>query len=281
MHTQDELLTEAAVIRDETVLLANTADRVGTMHQHTVEALYENVTYTDPTPTGVGIGAISTGTSLVGRSVLSILIDLFKAPYKPASVGLNGGGLYEKGLVGGVSVNLSGSISPNDDTIAARRLKRTLAGVTTILYVPPANGVAYVDAGLTANASYVLEADTVASGTKSSGAVSATLVAPSYSGIVTSLTPSEANVKALAKQVWAAGQRAITFTNNNQRIGFFEPKANGRRAVIKNQNGYDVTAAFTYSEAAFTLPDGTSELYAGYVLTDPAGDGTAFTYTFY
>ena len=45
--------------------------------------------------------------------------------------------------------------------------------------------------------------------------------------------------------------------------------------------GYDVTTAFTYSEAAFTLPDGTQELYAGYVLTDPAGDGSAFTYTFY
>ncbi len=281
MHTQNELLGDAALIRDETELLANTAERVGLMHQHTVEALFENVTYTDAAPVAVGAGAIAAGTSLVGRSVLSILKDLFRAPYRAAAVGLSGGGVYEKGLVGGVGVALAGSISPNDDTVAARRVRRTQGGVTTTVFVPAGNAVAYTDPGVTAYAAYTLEADTVAGGTKTSGAVGASFVAPSYYGTVAGPAPTPAQVQALTKQLWPAGQRALAFTNNNQRAGFFEPKTNGRRAVIKNQNGYDVTAAFTYSEATFTLPDGTPEIYAGYVLTDPAGDGSPFTYIFY
>lgn len=282
-HTQNDLLTDAATIRDETVDLANTAERVGTLHQHTVEALFENIIYTDAAPVQVGAGRVTAGTSLVGRSVLSILVDLFRAPARAATAALSGGGLYEKGLVAGADVALSGSISPGDDTIAARRLRRTMAGgnVATTLHVPATNSVAYTDAGLRTAASYVLEIDTAAGSTKASPPVTAVFVAPTYYGIVPGLAPTEAQVKALAKQVWGAADRAVAFTNNNQRVGFFEPKATGRRTLIRNQNGYDVTTAFTYSEAMFTLPDGSTELYAGYVLTDPAGDGTPFTYTFY
>ena len=281
MHTQADLLTDAAIIRDETQLEANTAERVGLLHQHTVEALFEQVTYTDAATVQQPIGGLAAGTSLVGRSLLSILADVFKAPAQPATAQLTGGGLYEKGLVGGVSMALTGSISPGSDTIAARRVRRTIGSTTTTVNVPAGNAVSYTDAGLTASASYVLEADTAAGTTKASAAVVAQFVAPSYYGVVSNLTPTPAQVKALTKQVWASAYRALSFTNNDQRVAFFEPKAFGRRLLIKSQNGYDVTTAFTYSEVAFTLPDGSTELMAGYVLTEPAGDGTPFTYSFY
>lgn len=279
MHTQNDLLADAALIRDETVLLANTATRVGTMHQSTVEALFEQITYLDTTPVAVAAGAIAAGDNLAGRTVLSIMRDIFRAPFRGAAVSLTGDGILEKGLVGGASMFVSGSITPNDDTIAARRLRRTVGGVTTTITVPAGNSVAFTDAGLSANASYVLEADTAANGTKRSGAVGVALVAPSYYGIV-ALVPSEAEVKALTRQLWTGAARALTYTNNNQRVGFFEPSVLGRRTLIRNQNGYDVTATFSYSAVNFTLPDGSVEPYGCYVLSDPAGDGTPFTYTF-
>ncbi len=281
MHTQESLLTDAAIIREETELLANTAERVGTMHQHTVEALFEQVIYTDAAPVGVGAGRITTGMSLVGRSVLSILVDLFKAPAKAATVSLTGGGLYEKGLPDGAEVPLSGTITPGNDTISARRLKRTTQGVTLTLSQPSGNSVGFLDSGLMADSSYVLEADIATGGTKSSGVVKATFVAPTFYGIAPSLTPTQAEVKALTRQIWASDERPITFNNDNQRVVLAEPKAHGRRTLIRNQNNYNVTDDFTYSEVEFTLANGSKELMSLYVLTDPAGDGTAFIYTFF
>lgn len=195
--------------------------------------------------------------------------------YVVANVSLSGGGTLEKGVVGGHTISLSGAMSPGNDTITARRLKQ---GNTVLSPAPTGNSVSRVVTGITADTTFTLEADTVASGTRSAS-TQVTLVGGSFYGMVTSLTPDEATVNSLTKFVQNGGGRALTFTNNNQRVAFAEPASQGIR-TIKDQNQNPVTDDWQRTTVSYRLPDGTAEAYHLYVLIDPAGDGTPYTYLF-
>lgn len=221
-----------------------------------------------------GVVHLEAGTALGGKNAIEAIMDMVTPPFAPAVIYLNGLNPIEKGALSNITV--SGGINLNDETsITNRRLER--------------NGIAWKNPATNA----VSEADSISAqttygykATTSAGEISAFMTvaayAPSYHDSTAMAGITEGIAKTGTKEIWGPqGSRAITYTNNNSKPYLVEPQSNGIRNRIMDQNGFNVTAAFTRTTLTFTLADGSTEPMYAYLKTDPAGDGNAFVYTFY
>ena len=180
--------------------------------------------------------------------------------------------VFEKGTTAAIDVRAE--ITPNDETnITGRRISKTgrVWEFTTGLIFTANDNV-------NAQTAYSAEFTGTVSGTRTA---SATIfpVAPSYHGVVNSLTPTENEIKGLTKQIWAKRDRLIGFNAINQRATFAEPASFGIRAIY-DQNGFPEDSSFNRTQSTFTLADGTTELMNVYVKKIAAGNGSTFYYKF-
>lgn len=89
-----------------------------------------------------------------------------------------------------------------------------------------------------------------------------------YRGVVDSLTPSEATVKALTSSLATAKGGTYSFTASAQRICYAYPASLGALTSIKDGNGFSLMNSFTRTTVSYTQ-NGTTVSYYLYVLTDP------------
>lgn len=159
---------------------------------------------------------------------------------------------------------ITGTITVNNGVIVERRIKTG----STLLNNPSGNTINYTAPGITANTTYTIEVDYTLDGV--AGMLSQTLnvafYAPTFYGVGDS-TPTEAEVEALTKNIWAFANRSnLNFNPTNQRYWFAEPSSYAVRASIKDQNNFEVIDGFNITSATFTLADGTTtEGYRIYV----------------
>ena len=91
-------------------------------------------------------------------------------------------------------------------------------------------------------------------------------------------TIDETLIKSLDKRIEAKGQKAISYTVNQQRMIIAYPKSYGTIRRILDANSFDVTNTFTRTEIKITGLDGTSQSY--YVYANNASTVSGFTMTF-
>jgi hypothetical protein len=107
-----------------------------------------------------------------------------------------------------------------------------------------------------------------------------TFVYPYYYGAIgANTTISEAVVEELTKKIESKGNKAWTFTLNNQKAVFAYPKTYGALKEIIDANNFTVTDTFTRSELSITGLDGTAQIYYVYV-SNGASTLSDFKYTF-
>lgn len=92
---------------------------------------------------------------------------------------------------------------------------------------------------------------------------------PRYYGSIDTLEPTETSVKLLPNGICTGRAFSQTFTLNDARAIVAYPKSYGDFANIKDGNGFDITDAFTKSEAVYTQ-NYTPVPYRLYILTEPA-----------
>lgn len=223
---------------------------------------------------GQQVGNMTTNFNMRGKSIIEIINKIVEAPFTAAVAYISGGGLYEKGT--SVTVSLTYGFVANSEVIDSKNIHKNGAILQSLV----ANSGTITDAGVTADSTYYTQA-LVGASPRNSGTAYASFVAPSFYGIVSSLTPSMAEMKALTKEVSIANVRPLTFYNNNQRVAFAYPTSLTDTEDIRDPSNFPTLPAWTKSYVSYTLADGTtSENYVLYVLTNPAGDGNAFTFTF-
>lgn len=225
---------------------------------------------------------LAKNTNIGEKTAVEVLKLIMTPPFAPAVPFINSINPVEKGANN--AINISGGITLNDEPasgVTNRRIEKD--GV--LWRNPAANAIAEADS-ISITTTYAYKADVTNGGLPDSTVSASRTVsafAPSYYLSTGAAAITEAIAKAGTKQIWGSqASRAITFFNNNQRVAFVEPQSNGIRTRIMDQNGFNVTTAFTRTSATFTLADGsTSEEMYIYLLNDPAGNGAAFTYTFF
>lgn len=224
------------------------------------------------------VGLLTPQTDLSQLGANDVIKLMTSAPFVAATGAVNvAPALIEKGVA--TDVDITGNININEEDPA---------NITNIR-ITKADGVWKQGLGATfafddsiaSTTSYTLLADTPNGQIQASKTISA--FAPSFYGSVSSGGVDETQAKGGTKQIWGPqGSRVITFNNNNQRNFFVEPKTNGIRNRIIDQNGFNVTAGFTRSEVVFTLADGTTtEAMYLYLMNEPAGNGSAFVVSFF
>lgn len=225
-----------------------------------------------------GFGNLKANTNLAGKTSIEALVIATTPEFQAATISISGGGPIEKGK--DTEVTISGNISLNDEP-AADIGGRSVEKGGAPWQAPGANSFNYQDT-IKSQTTYAYKAISATRGALVANTTIAAF-APSYHGS-TALNGIPENIaESGAKQIWGPqASRAITFTNNNSKPFFVEPKTNGKRNRIMDQNGFNVTAAFTVLEDTFTLADGeTTEAMYIYIKTEPAGNGSAFVYTFF
>lgn len=104
-------------------------------------------------------------------------------------------------------------------------------------------------------------------------------VYPYYAGVCAEdATIDEALVEGLSKKVEVKGNKAISFTSDNQRCVFAYPKSYGVLKSILDPNSFESLSSFTQHEVSVTGLDGTAQTY--YVYVNGASTVTDFIFTF-
>ena len=220
----------------------------------------------------------------IGGSSIKDFLDFFY-DFVAATMSLSSPPLYEKGLLGGVTVNLTANVTANSETVFANgRIVDTATGTTVATFTAGAGSRAATPIlNVTSAKTYRALMDVGNNGTPSSiqsGTVTANFAAPTYYGVVANLNPTEAQIKALTKRVRArANDASLAFTGTGIRFCYAYPASFGALASVIDQNGFNVTDGFVATTANFTLPDGTTEAYRIYTLANPT-DAANFRVSF-
>ena len=230
------------------------------------------------------LGGIQAGANLNGLTVKEILNKLLY-PYVSPTIGITGtpnGGVFEKGdnqTITSVKVVvtkksekitkleiLQGSnvlISQEDSTIAN-------GGTFTYSINVPVNSSNVQLTGKVTDATGTVKTSTTAS---------FNFVYPYYVGVCgENDVINEALIKSLDKRIEVKGQKAISYTVNQQRMIIAYPKSYGAIRRILDANSFDATDTFTRTEIKITGLDGTSQSY--YVYANNASTVSGFTMTF-
>ena len=83
-----------------------------------------------------------------------------------------------------------------------------------------------------------------------SKSISYTFVSPYYTGVSTTNTLTETDVKALTKKVETKGSKTINYTTSQSYMVFAYPSSYGAIKSVIDQNGFNVTSSFVQSTVA-------------------------------
>lgn len=232
------------------------------------------------------LGGIGAGVSLDGKSVTEIL-DMLLFPYVKQVMGTvkgtPNGGTFEHGN--------NQTITAVQATVTKKSKKITkveLLQGTTVLAVKEgdevANGGTFTFSGLNIAVNSVNVQLTVKATDESGSVVSGntgafTFVYPYYYGICEASDEiNEALVEGLSKDVSNKGQKAYTYSPNNQCAVIAFPKSHGVLKSALDPNAFENIAAFTRHEVTVNGLDGKDVVY--YVYVSGAFTGSGFKYTF-
>ena len=249
-------------------------------------AIDEAVTFENGITTVNALGGIPANTSLDGKSVTEIL-DMLLFPYVKQTIsnvkGTPNGGTFEHGNNQTITA-VSATVTKKSKKIT----KVELLQGTNVLAVKEgdevANGGIFTFSGLSVavnsvNVQLKVKAydETGASVEGSTGAF--TFVYPYYYGVCEAgAAVDEALVEGLTKDVSGKGQKAYSYTTNNQCAVIAFPKAHGALKSALDPNAFENIAAFTKHEVPVTGLDGKTVAY--YVYVSGAFTGSVFKYTF-
>ena len=250
----------------------------------TVEGENEREIFNTTELTVSALGGIPAGADLNGLTIKEILNKLLY-PYLAPTIGITGtpnGGTFEKG---------------DNQTITSVKVVVTKKSekITKIEVLQGSNVLASkedssIDNGGTFNFTVSVPVNstnvqltgrvTDAQGTvKTATTGTFNFVYPYYVGVCgENDTIDEALIKGLEKRIEAKGQKAISYTVNQQRMIIAYPKSYGVIRRILDANSFDVTNTFTRTEIKITGLDGTSQSY--YVYANNASTVSGFTMTF-
>ena len=213
-----------------------------------------NVTYENAVQTPVTIGGIAGGTTFSPSVNLQDVIDDLLYPTINPTISLDALSIYEFGASSDSSINLTGNIEANTDTISSIIIKR---GSTTIqTYSNPVDPFVlnYIDPIAQAtDVTYNIEVQGATTLFQSS--IQAVFVAPSFYGVAAP-SADEATIKGLTKIVESKSTQTLSFSPTLQRFYYAYPNSFGALSKITDQNGFVLTNSFNSYNRTFTLDSG-------------------------
>ena len=268
-------------------------DAIAAINNEETGILAQAKTYTDDELTfenGIttvnALGGIAANTSLDGKSAIEIL-DMLLFPYVKQTIsnvkGTPNGGTFEHGNNQTIT-SVSATVTKKSKPITKVELLQGSTVLATKEGDEVKNGGTITFSGLSVavnskNVQLKVRA-TDENGSTVEGSTGAfTFVYPYYYGVCAAgATIDEALVEGLTKDVSGKGQKAYSYTTNNQCAVIAFPKAHGVLKSALDPNAFENIAAFTRSEVSVTGLDGKAQNY--YVYVSGAFTGTAFKYTF-
>ena len=232
------------------------------------------------------LGGIPANTSLDGKSVTEIL-DMLLFPYVKQTIsnvkGTPNGGTFEHGnnqVITQVQATVTKKSKPitkvellQGNTVLATKEGDEVAAGGTFTFSGLNVAVDSVNVQLKVKA-YDSEGSVVEGST---GAFS--FIYPYYTGICEAgAVIDEALVEGLTKKIEAKGNKAWSFTTNNQCAVIAYPKSYGVLKSALDPNAFENISAFTRHEVSVTGLDGNAVAY--YVYVSGAFTGSGFKYTF-
>ena len=232
------------------------------------------------------LGGIAAGTSLDNKSVLEIL-DMLLFPYVKQTVssvsGTPNGGTFEKGNTQTIT-QVKGTVTKKSKPITKVEILQGSTVLATKEGDEVKNGGTFTFTGLSVsvpstNVQLTFRA-TDENGSVVTGTTGAfTFVYPYYYGICDAgAIVNEALVEGLTKDIKSKGEKAYTYSPNNQCAVIAYPKAHGVLKSALDPNAFENISAFTRHEINITGLDGTTQAY--YVYVSGAFTGSGFKYTF-
>jgi hypothetical protein len=232
------------------------------------------------------LGGIPANQSLDGMSVTEIL-DMLLFPYVKQTIsnvkGSPNGGTFECGN-NQVITSVQATVTKKSKKITKVELLQGSTVLATKEGDEVANGGTFTFSGLSVavnsvNVQLKVKAydETGASAEGTTGAF--TFVYPYYYGICAAGAEiNEALVEGLTKEVASKGQKAYSYTTNNQCAVIAFPKSHGVLKSALDPNSFENIGAFTKHEVPVTGLDGKTVAY--YVYVSGAFTGSGFKYTF-
>ena len=249
-------------------------------------AIDEAVTFENGITTVNALGGIPAGKSLDGMTANEIL-DMLLFPYVKQTVGsVSGtpnGGTFEHGD-NQVITQVKGTVTKKSKPIT----KVELLQGSTVIAVKEGDEVAaggtFTFSGLSVavdsvNVQLKFRAYDTEGNYAEASTGAFTFVYPYYYGICEAgAAVDEALVEGLTKDVAGKGQKAYSYSPNNQCAVIAFPKAHGVLKSALDPNAFENISAFTRHEVSVTGLDGKAVAY--YVYVSGAFTGSGFKYTF-
>lgn len=212
----------------------------------------------------------------IGKTAQEVLLDIAQEFISPAiGFGITSGTIKEKG-VAVTSVSMNYSTTANSATVTLRKLLKN----ATVVNNPSVNSgsfthtpvnIIFTDSAGDRRYSYQVDYSNSATQTLSN---TIDFFAPSFHGVgaanmLTTVTTVAGLALALpsSKEIRTGRSKLnVVFNPSLQRYFFVYPAAFGALASIIDQNGFNITAGFTFSTQLITLADGiTNENYNFYI----------------
>ena len=292
VYTNAKTKIEAEVTRatvEEQRIAGLVEDNAGAIAKEVTdrEAAIEDATVFENGITTVNaLGGIAAGQSLDGKTVTEIL-DMLLFPYVKQTIsdvkGNPNGGTFEHGNNQTIT-SVSAKVTKKSKKITKVELLQGNTVLATKEGDEVANGGTFTFTGLSVavnsvNVQLKVKAydETGASVEGSTGSFS--FVYPYYYGICEAgASIDEALVEGLTKDVSAKGNKAYSYSPNNQCAVIAFPKAHGVLKSALDTNAFENIGAFTRHEVSVTGLDGKAVAY--YVYVSGAFTGSGFKYTF-
>jgi len=250
----------------------------------------ESVLYTNSTPTVNALGGIAAGETFDDEPITNMLTRLlypWVAPVVKATSTPNGG-TFEKGTTQTVT-----AISTTITKKSARITNVEVFNDSTSLGAKTGSDLDTINNSGTGTLTFTVSVPVTASNTKftvkvtdadgkttSANTGTFTFVYPYYYGVVAAdASISETLIEGLTKKVEAKGNKAWSFTADNQKTVFAYPKSYDVLNKIKDPSGFELLGGYTREELSITGLEGTTQQYYVY-MSDTASTVTGFTITF-
>ena len=250
------------------------------------EAVGEAVTFENGITTVNALGGIPANTSLDGKSVTEIL-DMLLFPYVKQTIsnvkGTPNGGTFEHGNNQTITA-VSATVTKKSKPITKVELLQGSTVLATKEGDEVKNGGTFTFSGLSVAVNSV-NVQLKVKAYDSEGSVvegstgQFTFVYPYYYGVCAAgAAVDEALVEGLTKKIESKGNKAWSFTTNNQCAVIAYPKSYGVLKSALDPNAFENIAAFTRHEVNVVGLDGKTVAY--YVYVSGAFTGSGFKYTF-
>ena len=249
-------------------------------------AIDEAVTFENGITTVNALGGIKAGQSLDGKSVTEIL-DMLLFPYVKQTIsnvkGTPNGGTYEHGNNQTITA-VSATVTKKSKPITKVELLQGSTVLATKEGDEVKNGGTFTFSGLSVAVNSTNDQLKVKAYDSEGSVVEGstgqfTFVYPYYYGVCAAGAEiNEALVESLTKDVSGKGQKAYSYTTNNQCAIIAFPKSHGNLKSALDPNAFENIASFTKHEVNVVGLDGKTVAY--YVYVSGAFTGSGFKYTF-